>query len=213
MPRNDPERQQHDRHVGAQRSVTLSGDAGETGAGSTGADGVAPETRAEGLDRDGPQSGTGGAGGMHGARSVRHLQSGGTPASRRTAPSARSSARTAGSSIRSATLRGTTKDIGAVTAGGVADAAAQDTFCAGTTCVITVVYDQSGKGNDLGYQGSTQGPGSAASTPGEGDDRESLTVGGNKVYSLYINPGNSYWRDGIEIRHADGQRSPRACTW
>ena len=25
---------------------------------------------------------------------------------------------------------------------------------------------------------------------------ESLTVGGSKAYSLYINPGNSYWRDG-----------------
>jgi hypothetical protein len=25
---------------------------------------------------------------------------------------------------------------------------------------------------------------------------ESLTIGGNKVYSLYIDPGNSYWKDG-----------------
>lgn len=25
---------------------------------------------------------------------------------------------------------------------------------------------------------------------------ESLTAGGTKAYSLYINPGNSYWRDG-----------------
>jgi hypothetical protein len=25
---------------------------------------------------------------------------------------------------------------------------------------------------------------------------EQFTAGGNKVYSLYINPGNSYWRDG-----------------
>jgi hypothetical protein len=89
---------------------------------------------------------------------------------------------------------GTTRDIGAVAAGGVADGAAQDAFCAGTTCVITVVYDQTGKGNDLSYQGS----GSAAG----GQDRpasatgESLTVGGNKVYSLYINAGNSYWVDG-----------------
>ena len=38
----------------------------------------------------------------------------------------------------------TTRNIGVLTAGGAANAAAQDSFCAGTTCVITVVYDQSG---------------------------------------------------------------------
>ena len=78
-------------------------------------------------------------------------------------------------------------------AGGVADAAAQDSFCAGTTCVITTVYDQSGHGNNLGYQG----PGGAgrADTAASATS-ESLTVGGDKAYSLYINPGNSYWRDG-----------------
>ena len=53
-----------------------------------------------------------------------------------------------------------------LTAGGVANAAAQDSFCAGTTCVITVVYDQSGHGNDLWYQGSSVVPGSPQSTPG-----------------------------------------------
>ncbi len=54
-----------------------------------------------------------------------------------------------------------TKDINTVTAGGVADAAARDTFCASTTCVI---YDQSGKGNDLWYQ------------------RASVKLGGAKVH-------------------------------
>src|SRR5262249_22606994 len=89
---------------------------------------------------------------------------------------------------------GATKDISAVTAGGGADSAAQDTFCSGTTCVITVVYDQTGKGNDLSYQGS--------GSPVGGQDQpasaitESLTVSGNKVYSLYIKPRNSYWVDG-----------------
>src|SRR5713226_809742 len=33
--------------------------------------------------------------------------------------------------------------------GGTANAAAQDSFCAGTTCVITEIYDQSGHGNNL----------------------------------------------------------------
>jgi hypothetical protein len=91
----------------------------------------------------------------------------------------------------------TTLDIGAVTAGGPADGAAQDEFCAGTDCVVTVVYDQSGNGNDLWYQGSEEVPGSDVSSPADAMT-ESLTVGGNKVYSLYIKPGNSYWRDGHE---------------
>jgi non-reducing end alpha-L-arabinofuranosidase len=88
-----------------------------------------------------------------------------------------------------------THDIGVLATGGVANAAGQDSFCAGTTCVVTVVYDQSGHGNDLWYQGSSAVPGSSQSSPAKATS-ESLTVGGSKAYSLYINPGNSYWRDG-----------------
>ncbi|MEV5745883.1 arabinofuranosidase catalytic domain-containing protein [Microbispora rosea] len=88
-----------------------------------------------------------------------------------------------------------TRNIGVLATGGSADAGAQDSFCAGTTCVITVVYDQSGRGNDLWYQGSSAVPGSTQSKPAIATT-ESLSVGGNKAYSLYINPGNSYWRDG-----------------
>ena len=88
----------------------------------------------------------------------------------------------------------TTRNIGVLTTGGSANAAAQDSFCAGTTCVIT---------HHLRPVRARQQP----HVPGTGWNRvpptaprsattESLTVGGNKVYSLYINPGNSYWRDG-----------------
>jgi len=83
----------------------------------------------------------------------------------------------------------------ATLSGGAADAASQDAFCAGTTCVTTVVYDQSGRGNDLWYQGSSVVPGSPQSSPAVATT-ESLTIGGAKAYSLYIKPGNSYWRDG-----------------
>jgi len=89
---------------------------------------------------------------------------------------------------------GTTQDINAVTAGGVADGPAQDSFCSGTTCVITAIYDQTGNAHDLWYQGSGSpvgGKDQPASATGE-----SIKVGGNKVYSLYIKPGNSYWHDG-----------------
>jgi non-reducing end alpha-L-arabinofuranosidase len=89
----------------------------------------------------------------------------------------------------------TTRDIGVLTASGVANAATQDSFCAGTSCVITVVYDQSGHGNDLWYQGSSVVPGSSQSRPANAAS-ESLTVGGSKAYALFINPNNSYWRDG-----------------
>jgi hypothetical protein len=88
----------------------------------------------------------------------------------------------------------TTRNIGLL-ATGIADSATQDSFCAGTSCVITVIFDQSGRGNDLWYQGSTVVPGSPQSRPATATT-ESLTVGGSKTYSLYINPGNSYWRDG-----------------
>ncbi|GGO32221.1 arabinofuranosidase catalytic domain-containing protein [Microbispora bryophytorum] len=86
-----------------------------------------------------------------------------------------------------------TRNIGVLAQGGVANASAQDSFCSGTSCVITVVYDQSGHGNDVAYQGpgGAGGRDTAASATSE-----SLTVGGSKAYSLYIKPGNSYWRDG-----------------
>jgi hypothetical protein len=87
----------------------------------------------------------------------------------------------------------TTRNIGVLATGGVANAAAQDSFCAGTSCVITIVYDQSGRGNHLAYQGPGGAGGSDTPASATG---ESLTAGGNKVYSLYINPGNSYWRNG-----------------
>src|SRR5512135_756795 len=44
---------------------------------------------------------------------------------------------------------GQTTDINTLSAGGIANAAAQDSFCSGTTCTITIIYDQSGRGNDL----------------------------------------------------------------
>jgi hypothetical protein len=42
-----------------------------------------------------------------------------------------------------------TKDISVQTPGGYADSAAQDAFCAGASCTISVIYDQSPKGNHL----------------------------------------------------------------
>ena len=84
-------------------------------------------------------------------------------------------------------------DIGVVAPGGVADSAAQDAFCADTTCTITEIYDQSGHGNNLLYQGpgGAGGEDTAASATAQ-----SVTIEGQKAYALYINPGNSYWVNG-----------------
>ncbi|RKT19933.1 alpha-L-arabinofuranosidase B-like protein [Streptomyces sp. 1114.5] len=83
-----------------------------------------------------------------------------------------------------------TRDIGLLSAGGYADAAAQDSFCAGTSCVITVLYDQSGKGNHL-----TQAPaGGAAGGPDNLANavEAPVTVGGHKAYGVYVAPGTGY---------------------
>ncbi|TEY86448.1 hypothetical protein BOTCAL_0008g00220 [Botryotinia calthae] len=89
---------------------------------------------------------------------------------------------------------GTTKNIAPLAAGGVANAASQDTFCANTTCLITIIYDQSGRGNHL-----TQAP------PGgfDGPDVNSydnlasaigapVTLNGQKAYGVFISPGTGY---------------------
>ena len=102
----------------------------------------------------------------------------------------------------------TTKDIVPLSAGGVANAASQDTFCANTTCLITVIYDQSGKKNHL-----TQAPpGGAASGP-EANGYDNLasatgapvTLNGHKAYGVFISPGTGYRNDattGIAVNDA-----------
>jgi hypothetical protein len=87
----------------------------------------------------------------------------------------------------------TTLNIGVLSAGGYANAAAQDSFCAGTTCVITVIYDQSGRGNNL-----TQAPaGGAAGGP---DNLAIATaapamLNGHEAYGVYVAPGTGYRDD------------------
>ena len=88
----------------------------------------------------------------------------------------------------------TTRDIGVLSAGGYANAAAQDSFCAGTTCVITIIYDQSGRGNHL-----TQAPPGGFTRPGRGrlDNLANataapITVDGHKAYGVFVAPGTGY---------------------
>ena len=101
---------------------------------------------------------------------------------------------------------GKTLDIGVVQPaaspvpdpGGYADAAAQDGFCAGTYCWISIIYDQSLQHNDL-----TQAPRGGFSGPAMGGfnnlpiaDMAPITIMGHKVYGVFIEPG-------MGLRHND----------
>ena len=81
---------------------------------------------------------------------------------------------------------------------GYANAAIQDAFCAGTTCTITEIYDQSANKNNLTLAppgGEDNGPG-----PNNYDVAASATLlpvlaGGHKVYGIYVSPGVGYRND------------------
>ena len=94
---------------------------------------------------------------------------------------------------------GKTLDIGIVKpissppkgVGGYADAAAQDAFCAKATCVVNVIYDQSGRGNDL-YQaapGTFKGPAKGGFDTQPFADMAPITISGHKAYGVFIMPG------------------------
>jgi hypothetical protein len=122
---------------------------------------------------------------------------------------------------------GTLHDI-AMTSDGFADAAAQDTLCAGTICTVSVLYDQSGQGNDLTVAKAGRADGG---TYADQDDFESLAdagplvVGGHNLYSLYMEVRQGYRQlikgngtprgqepQGIYML-ADGTRTGTACCW
>ena len=91
---------------------------------------------------------------------------------------------------------GKTLDIGIIQPtpndpGGYADAAAQDAFCANTMCWITVIFDQSGKGNDLlqAPPGTFKGPAKGAFNNLPIADMAPVTIAGHKAYGVYIMPG------------------------
>lgn len=73
---------------------------------------------------------------------------------------------------------------------GFANSAAQDTFCAGTDCTISRIYDQSPRLNHL----DTAPAGGAHWLPDAGVNatKNKITIGGNPVYGAYFEGGMGY---------------------
>ncbi|PVH94056.1 carbohydrate-binding module family 42 protein [Periconia macrospinosa] len=93
----------------------------------------------------------------------------------------------------------TTTNISPLSAGGVANAGAQDTFCARTTCLISIIYDQSGRGNHLtqappgGFKGpEANGYDNLASAIGA-----PVTLNGQKAYGVFSPPGTGYRNNAV----------------
>lgn len=84
---------------------------------------------------------------------------------------------------------GTTTNIETLTAGGYANASTQDSFCAGTLCTITMIYDQTSRHNDLTI---SPAGGAGGADVGAVANALPLTAGGHKVYGVYVTPGTGY---------------------
>src|SRR5690349_129826 len=85
-------------------------------------------------------------------------------------------------------------DVSVVSAGGVANAAAQDSFCANTSCTITKIYDQTANHNDLptSWGGFWKGPGPNGADVGADAKALPVTVGGQKAYGVKVTQGVGY---------------------
>ncbi|CAK7279448.1 arabinofuranosidase catalytic domain-containing protein [Streptomyces misionensis] len=92
-------------------------------------------------------------------------------------------------------------DVGLLSAGGYADASAQTSFCAGTSCVISKIYDQTGRHNDLpiSWGGYWKGPGANGADVGADAAALPVTAGGHQVFGVKVTPGVGY-----RIDHANG---------
>jgi non-reducing end alpha-L-arabinofuranosidase len=87
---------------------------------------------------------------------------------------------------------GTTLNIGTLTRGGYAKAAAQDRFCGGTDCVVSKIYDQTRNDNDLVPQGPTTAPYSNTTYAHDPVAADALPIvaGGHRVFGLKFQSGS-----------------------
>jgi hypothetical protein len=103
-----------------------------------------------------------------------------------------------------------TMDIKTLTRGGYANAAPQVSFCSGTMCTITKIYDQTANHNDLpiSWGGFWKGPGPNGSDKGADAMALPVTVAGHKVFGVKVTQGIGYRIDktkGVAIgSHPEG---------
>ena len=92
-------------------------------------------------------------------------------------------------------------NIGLLAAGGDANAAPQASFCAGTTCTVTKIYDQSANHSDLPISsgGFWKGPGPNGSDIGANAMALPITIGGHAAYGIRSTPGTGYRVDNITV--------------
>jgi len=132
-----------------------------------------------------------------------------------------------GSSAQNTGAGGATHDIGQ-TQDGFADATAVDAACAGTVCTVSLLYDQSGNGSHLSVAKAGIKFGGMTADLDDFESsatKESLMVGGHRVYSLYTEPRQGYrlprMGEGIPrsmeaqgiYMLADGTHAGTACCW
>jgi hypothetical protein len=76
----------------------------------------------------------------------------------------------------------TTHDVPTLSPGGLADSAQQDAFCTGTTCTVSIVYDQSPMGNHMPVSKAV------LHLPNGGKEANAtgarITIGGHTVYGI-----------------------------
>lgn len=96
----------------------------------------------------------------------------------------------------------TALDIGLLQAGGYADIAPQDSFCAGTYCTINLIYDQTAHHNDLTIEAAG---GNGAADVGVPADALPVQAGGHQVYGLSFSGGMGYRNDSTIGVATDGK--------
>jgi non-reducing end alpha-L-arabinofuranosidase len=198
--------------------------AGATTGGATGTGGSAPSTGGSGaVGSSGGSAGSGAAGAPSAALPCEVLATGGSKC-----VSAHSTVRVivpnytgplyqlckGTAAAGPSSCKGTTQDVSAKD--GYADAAAQDTFCAGASCTITKIYDQSGQKNDLepapkgGAKGTPDNPAVANALK--------ITVNGHSAYAILIKAGIGYRTgcSGCNIKTGNGMvknDDPESMYW
>jgi hypothetical protein len=95
-------------------------------------------------------------------------------------------------------------NVGLESAGGVVNVAPENSFCAGTTCIISEIYDQSSNGNNMpispgtscsGCSGGNAGPGPGGADIGAPAEALPVYVGGQPAYGIDFDKMGTGYRD------------------